>query len=571
MKKTGNSFSEALGVNLLALLFFILLTSGVSFILHLSISAAIFPISLILAGGFTYMFIARGKVLFYSLLSVIFLFLFSCLFCSLIYDSTYDSYGYHFNSVVMMVKGWNPFYEVPWDGSIWNRHYAKGLEIMQGAVLAITGNLQSTRCVNFLFVLSAASLTWYTLGEVFPMVSRWWKIAIVIMVVANPVVICQMTTAYNDYMLWIETVLVSCSFLLIWKHGHMIKPYLLLLMVFVIGVNSKFTHFFYLGLECLFFAIWCCCAKRYYIVMRGVMTVLLAIVVGVIVIGFNPYIQNTVEQGNPFYPLLGGNVDIMTGNTPAIFKESNRVTNFFKSMFSIGDMPWAYLNGKFNLYECLKCYSVDSRVNGFGLLMLPIVLSGVVLMFCNKASWRWWIVYIFCIIMSFSFEQSWWARYVPFVWALVIIPVLNYAADNNGISNMLKKGLAIGVFSLVLINASLATAVSLMARYSYTSYINYIIKSQKESGKPIRVGIVNYSFRQIFDEKGVAYKEYRNEELTSNCSHLFMLYDFCNDNIIIELPAEDYPELYHVPESTLERIINLPNRKYKHSAPDKTL
>lgn len=563
--KIDNSFSEALGGNLLALLFFMLLTSGISFLLHLPISAAILPLSLILSGAFTYMFIARGRVLLYSLMSVILVLLFSCLICSVVYDSTYDSYGYHFNSIVMMVKGWAPVYEVPWNGSIWNQHYAKGLEIMQADILSFAGNLQSTRAVNFLFVLSCVSLTWYTLGEVFPSVSRLWKMIIVFMVFANPVVICQMTTAYNDYMLWPEMAILCCSFMLIWKHDGLVTPYLLVLMIFVIGINSKFTHFYYLGVECLFFAIWCGFAKRYYIVLRGVMTVLLAVVVGVFVVGFNPYVLNTVQQGHPFYPLLGGCVDIMTDNTPSIFAGSNRIANFFKSMFSIGDEPWAFFSGNVNLYDCMKCYSVDSRINGFGLLMAPMILLGVILMFCNKASWRWWLVYVFCLVMGFSFEQSWWARYVPFIWALVIIPVLNYAVRDNGIGKVFKKTIAVVVLTFVVINASLAVAVSLMARYSYTSYINYIVNSQKKSGKPIKVSNMNYAFCQIFDENGIDYEEFRSEELVKDNYHLFVLYDLCDDNIIAELPPEDYPALYDEAESTLDKLINLANHKYQPS------
>lgn len=559
--RVRNSFSEALGYNLLALLFFILLTSAVSFLLHLSVSAAILPVSLILASIFTYLFIAKGKCFLYSLLTVILILIFSCLVSGLIYDTTYDSYSYHYNAVVMMSKGWNPFYETPWNDSMWNRHYAKGLEIMQSAVLALTGNLQSSKSINLMFILSAASIAWFTIGKVFPAVSCRWKIAIVIMMVANPVVLSQMTTAYNDYMLWIETVLLCCSFLLIWKDGRDITYYSLLLMVFVIGINSKFTHFYYLGMQCIFFAVWCCLAKRFYIVGRGVVTLLLAVLIGGLLIGFNPYIINTVEYGNPCYPLVGGDVDIMTRNTPEMYMHSNRVTNFFMSLLSTDDVPWAYLNGNTDLSDCLKCYSVDARVNGFGLFMLPLILLGIVLMFCNRASWKWWIVYIFCLALGFSFEQSWWARYVPFIWALVIIPVLNFTAEDNGSRKLLKNIMAVTMFALVVINAVIATGGSLITRCRYTCYINYIVDAQKKSGKPVKVAGMNYTMRQIFDERGVDYVEYEDAHLLKDSSNLFVLY-YLYYPIFAELPEEDYPSLYEPPESKWDKLMNLPARKY---------
>ncbi|MDE6370691.1 MAG: hypothetical protein K2K92_04295, partial [Duncaniella sp.] len=212
-----NSFSGALGCCILAFLFFMLLTSGISFFFHIPPNYIIPPLSLILAIGFTYIFSGRGKLLLPTILSSVFFIFFFAILCSLIYDSTYDSYGYHYDAVIMMAKGWDPVYETPWNECLWNQHYAKGLEIMQSAIFGLTGNLQSTKCVNFLFVISAISLTWYALGIVFPSLSRWWKAAIVFITTANPIVICQLTTAYNDYMLWIETVLLICCFLMIWE------------------------------------------------------------------------------------------------------------------------------------------------------------------------------------------------------------------------------------------------------------------------------------------------------------------------------------------------------------------
>lgn len=313
MKRTvKNRFSEALGACSLALLFFMLLLSGCSFLLQLHINSAILPSSYILALCVTYAFFARGKAFLLASLTTLLTLIGSAIVCSLIYDNSYDTYGYHYNVVVMLVKGWNPVDSLPWDGSLWSQHYAKGLEMMQAAILAFTGNLQSTKCVNFIFVLAAASLAWSAIGKVFPTVSRLWKTTIVIMLVSNPVVICQLTTSYNDYALWVEMVIMTCALLLIWENSKTISPYLLLSMVFVIGINTKFTHFYYLGMECLFFAAWCLCTKKYFIILWGAVTVISAVLVGTLLVGYNPYVSNTAGYGNPFYPLLGGSVDIMS-------------------------------------------------------------------------------------------------------------------------------------------------------------------------------------------------------------------------------------------------------------------
>lgn len=561
-----NRFSAATGGTLLAFLFFMLLTEGFSFLLHLPVNGVILPLSLVLASLFCYLYIARGKVLIYALVTVIALIVSSCILFSFLYDSAYDSYGYHFEAVVMMEKGWNPVFEIPWNESVWNQHYAKGLEMLQAAVFAFTGNLQSTRCVNVLLVAAMASLSWFTLAEVFPSVSRLRKAAIVIMIIANPVVICQLTTAYNDYMLWPETVQLCCSFLLIWNNERELFPYLILLMAFVIGINSKFTHFFYVGLECLFFALWCVFSKKKHILLRGVVTVLLAVFIGIVIVGFSPYILNSVGYGNPFYPLLGGHADIMTENTPAIYEGSGRIVNFVKSMLSIGDAPWAFFCGEFAAYDVLQCYSVGSRVNGFGIMMAPLLILGLILMIFNRASWKWWAVYVYCLVVSLAFDQAWWARYIPFLWALVIIPVMNYAVKHGSPERKSPGagGILAGlIFVLVILNATLAGAVSLVARYSYTAYINYVIDAQKESGVPIKVCNLNYSFRQMLDEKGVEYEEFTLEELPDESDCLFALFDFGDQwSIIAELPPEDYPALYENRGGIMGKITNFPNRRF---------
>lgn len=557
-----HSFSETFSAFLLAFLFFMLFTSAVSFFLYRPINNVILPLSLFLSTGLVYVFFDRGRVLCLVVLSSILFIVCSGVLCSLIHDSTFDSYSYHYDAVVMMVKGWNPLHELPWNDCAWNRHYAKGLEIMQAAVLGFTGNLQSTKCVNFILVLSAASLTWYAIGAVFPSVSFRWKVALVFMTIANPVVICQLTTAYNDYMLWPETVLLTCCFLMIWKSSGSITTYILLMMTLAIGINSKFTHLYYLGADCVFFAVWCVIAKKYNIILPGLMTALSALFVGVVIIGFNPYVLNTFGYGNPFYPLVGGDVDIMTGNTPLMFRGSTRFTNFFVSLFSIGDTPWAFFSGKPTFQEILQSYTMDSRINGFGIMMGPMLIAGVILMICNRASLRWWIVYLFFLMMCFSFEQSWWARYIPFMWALVVIPILNFAIHDNSqrAFNRIKTVVASLIILLAIVNASFAVTVSLMARYSYTSYINYITKVQKESLKPIRVANMNYTFRQIFDEREINYKEYPYEKLIEDSSHLFLIYGLKN-KIVAELPKEDYPELYAEPKGVLDKIINYPKRR----------
>ena len=93
-----------------------------------------------------------------------------------------------------------------------------------------------------------------------------------------------------------------------------------------------------------------------------------ALVAGLCLLGYNPYVINTLEYGSIVYPLGGASadIDIMTGNTPAMYVGCNRFGNFFKSLLSVGDTSWALLNGGVTPGSLARAYSSDMRVMASG-------------------------------------------------------------------------------------------------------------------------------------------------------------------------------------------------------------
>ena len=410
-----------------------------------------------------------------------------------------------------------------------------------------------------IFIFSAAFIGWHALSLAVPSVGRKWRMAVLSVAVCNPVVISQMLSAMNDYALWVETMLLASCFVMMWKRPAEWLPYLLVFFTVAIGINTKFTHFFYIGLECLFFALWCAVYRRWTILRRGCVAVGAAILAGVL-LGYNPYVINTLDYGSPVYPLGGSahTVDIMSGNTPDIYLGDNRFVNFAKSLLSVADSPWALLNGNITSGGILRSYSQDMAVNGFGVFMPLMMLLGVALMWMVRAKTRWWVLYLFVLGMALCFEQSWWARYIPFLWMLVVLPLI-LALDSERFYHSPVHCAAVVLTALALVNGVLSLGAALSSRLSYTAYINYVF----DSHAVIRVTPLTYGLRQQFDERGVRYNECLNADSLDYSSGEYFLIFGTNSSMehIMQLPAAEFSRLYPDTHEALPFYVRVDDRR----------
>lgn len=96
------------------------------------------------------------------------------------YDYSVDGVSYHQDAVYAFFRGCN-FYLHPTecgDVTLWTRHYAKGMEMMQACVMAMTGNIESGRAVNLMLATATGLLLWHASGRLGSQLSakngRWW-------------------------------------------------------------------------------------------------------------------------------------------------------------------------------------------------------------------------------------------------------------------------------------------------------------------------------------------------------------------------------------------------------------
>lgn len=487
-------------------------------------------------------------------------FVVSAWFSSKLYDTAFDSIGYHLRTVIAISEGWNPIYDSLNDLPIWSKHYAKGLEIIYSAIFSFSGNLESTKCINIILLIATLCISYNTLSVVTNL-SVKAKFLILILLSCNTILINQLLSAMNDFVLWIETCWLICGFVLAMKKTTGIIPYIIISISLIFGINSKFTHFFFLGLGCLFFAFWCAYYKEYSIVKKGCLTVLFSIILGVCVIGYNPYVTNLIDYANPFYPLGSDKVDIMTGNTPEMLQGNSRITNFVKAFWSLDDKPWALIKADFSFKDLIDSYTVSkSRVNGFGAAMPLLLLLSFVLMIVIKPKLRWWIVYIFIFLLSFIFKEGWWARYMTFLWLNLILPIVLCLHYSKNKLSKLKKSI-ISIFSVVMISGALTSfSIMLATRIGYTHYLNYIFdQCRQNSYSPICVEMNNIHIQQ-FKQENIQYTEKHNVVIKE--PYWFYIYGDGFFDAMIYLPENYFPKLYNEPDNLLDKLSMYNKRIY---------
>lgn len=452
------------------------------------------------------------KVILFSLAFLSFL-AFLTFLISKIYDKSWDGMAYHQIAISELANGWNPFYEtLPYSSqesiyfdrlivlNLWVNHYAKGLEIFSAILYGVGGSIESGKVFNlFLFLVSFSSV--FSLLLKIGRIKWFYALLIAIAAAFNPIVVNQLFSYYLDGAVGALLLILLVVFINILINKTDLSEYFSLAAVLIILINLKFTGLVYAGLFGFAFFIFLLFKKDYVILYRFLGFAVPTGLVAVILIGFNPYIKNTLENGHPFHPLAGKNkVDIISINIPVQLKDANAAEKFLASTFSRSDnfdnrnesdrikfkIPFT-----FNIEEVKAFASEGIRLGGFGVLWSGIFILTIVMCILNFFSVKgkndrvYLMAFVATVLVSvFINPESWWARYVPQFWFLPVIlcTFLLYLSKNK-----IFRGVALASLLILILNSALVAGM-----YSYSALVttlkaNQELRSMKKSEGPVTV------------------------------------------------------------------------------------
>jgi len=515
-----------------------LLVVTTGFFAGINVSQWQFPLSFLLTAA---VYFYTGKV-YYQTLSIYLQSLLTCILVIVIsmiiavnfYDVSYDGQSYHMEEIYQLKNGWNPTRELlppSVNMALYINHYSKGVEIPQSALYSLTNRIETGKATNFILLAAAFCLTLSLLLNLGKL-SAPKSVLLSLLAVLNPVAVNQLFSTYVDGQI---AILLLCFFVTaIWvirDAGYF--NLIVLASIVIITANIKFTGLVYIVLFAAAFLAWLLFVNYNKVLFqKAFYTILISGCVAVFVVGYNPYVKNTISFHHPFYPLMGENkVDIMGHNLPSGFEGRNGVSKFFISLFShtdnvmVGNKKEIELKipFTFNKNDIVSSYAIDTRIAGFGALFSGIILLSVLLLVLlfRKTGSQWktmksGIYALGIIILSvILLPESWWARYVPQLWYFPLIILL---MSELYIKEKIKF-LRILMYLCLLVNVSFTL---LVFRYNFamTRLINTQMQKMKESGQPIFVQWNSAEANRIrFQENNIRYTN-RNLEKTPDAEKI---------------------------------------------------
>jgi len=203
---------------------------------------------------------------------------------------------------------------------------------------------------------------------------------------------------------------------------------------------------------------------------------------GVLLLGFNPYVTNTLRHGHPFHPLAGsGKVDIITNNAPPDVLQHSRAVKLFGSLAArsssvIGGPSLTpptlapKLPGSVTVAELKPFLSKnDVRIGGFGPWFgLALLVSWLGLAWSwarrRRSAWQRGLLVLptgLLLLSALVFPEPWWARYVPQVWLIPMVVAIALITLGRREGDAAQRRVGWGVVAISAVNAALVALLSI--------------------------------------------------------------------------------------------------------------
>jgi hypothetical protein len=438
------------------------------------------------------------------------------------YDISSDGQMYHMESAIQMKAGWNPFKkELPADfnQAIWLNHYGKGVEDPQATIYAFTHRLETTKATNFILLAASFCLVMAFLVKLDRFSQR--KNGLFSLLLAlNPVTFYQLLNTYVDGQL--------CSFLLCFmatacllylsadRFYGVLQASILIILVNIKFTSLVFTAIFTAGMLLVFLV-----SKKYALFKKSLIVASLATVFGIGVVGYFPYVINTVQYHDILYPGLPMLKSEALKFTPPVIRNKNQFSKFLISFFSHTDnlhltvtkdpvirpkIPFTF--NKTDIFNASKPYVVF--IAGLGPFFSGICLSALVIFgYCfwkleEKRPAGPVLILAGTILMSvLIISEAWYARYIPQLWFFPLVLLMASEMIRGKMLNRIRSIL----YVIMLVNISFCLA-SFPYVYYKTEQIKYELAQLKASGETIPVEFTYFtSNRERFIEQSIPFRE----------------------------------------------------------------
>ena len=371
------------------------------------------------------------------------------------FDGSWDGNAYHKLAIGLLKNRCNPIHSLPelsltegrggesFGQTLWVETYCKVTWIFGASIYALTGNIETGKGYTMIGMTCAFLLVFYYMRKKGHDVYRTVLMACI--AAFNPISVQQMVSFYIDGFMHTILIILIISLLMLEDRETFdakTSAFMVAMSMIICG-NIKFTGLLYGGLFCIAYYVYDCVRlirndeKWKNKVFKETFLYACLVIATVVWGGSSSYMTNLIRHGSLTYPLTGeGKVDIITGNSP--FAEENHFKNLFISLFSrvsncqitSGEVPKLKVPFTFNKEEVALTVLTDARISGFGILFSGVLIIAVIcLIACfalgdnRKLKIMAALNLGVCVALMFGIKESWWARYAPYIYFIVLASV----------------------------------------------------------------------------------------------------------------------------------------------------
>ncbi|MFC4269861.1 hypothetical protein GQF03_04975 [Sneathiella chungangensis] len=436
----------------------------------------------------------------------------------ILYDAGHDGHSYHLPAIWAFVEGWNPFLSS--HDNIWVDSYPNGYWALQSYIVAMTEILLSGRALTVGLIAAVYLLAFgffLDRSTYRSSLSQLLQAALFsAIVVANPVVLTQIMTHYVDGVIYLLGTALILFLLSDAFSGNRLTRWAAMSCI-ILMVNTKTASLYYvplfvlgaLAIEWIFSDTRISRFQNLFVLIRSKgIPYGLAFFIGILLIGFKPYVTNVSDHGQFLYPSVD---KIMDTNIPVNLEPLSVPMKFVYGILSrTEDSVWPVpvtapvelkIPGSVKLFE-FKDLDFDTRRGGFGpLFSLSLILAlaayaiGKLARRKNGAGiWRKeedaFALFGFVLVgASAFFPESWWARYIPFIWLSVFLIAYSAMrmAENGKIISLSRI-----LFGLVVICFVVNIAAGALGalRQSWHTYQRTAVIEQMKSFRVVELALI---------------------------------------------------------------------------------
>lgn len=391
-------------------------------------------------------------------------------------DNGFDAQAYHLPSVLRLLNGWKPMIEAT--DLMMANHQPSGMWTLLAGFDCIFG-FESGRAVVPILMLAAGGAVWTMLRRIGMAVAP--RVVVTILLIANPVAVSQIFTAFADGALYELTLILICS-LLMMLDDRRLAPAMLAAATMILVFNTKLAGLLFAPLAVATWgsllllrfgsALPLRIGSTVTFMRERRLQIAMLVVASVLAVGFagwRPYVVNVLEYHRLIYPPpdeLGFKPN--TGKElPENLKAAGRISKLAALFFAQTNMDGGPVT--FKVPGAVASHELrmatDTRNGGFGPFSGATTLAALAALAWATArrtragtSNRHRIEVLlgltaYGFVATILFPEPWWARFVPLAW---LIPIGAVCLADTLRASVFVRSCAILCMALSTLNAAIA-------------------------------------------------------------------------------------------------------------------